>query len=102
MSQRLLFVAPALETGGAERHWSILVPALRDRGFEITVLTLAREGHFFDELRAAGIDIHCARMSARTDIRGLQRALSFSRRSPDVVVSQSVSALVVGQLLAAR
>jgi len=99
---RLLFVAPALETGGAERHWSILLPALRDRGFEPTVLTLAREGHFFHELRAAGIQVHCARMRDRTDFRGLRRALSFSRGTPDLVVSQSVSALVVGQFLAVR
>jgi glycosyltransferase involved in cell wall biosynthesis len=99
---RILFVSPALETGGAERHLSILLPALRDRGFRPAMLTLAGEGHFFDELRAAGIDTSCARMRARTDIRGLRRALSLSRPAPDLVVSQSVSALVVGQLLATR
>jgi L-malate glycosyltransferase len=100
--QRLLFVAPALETGGAERHWSILLPALVERGFEATALTLAGEGEFFHELRAGGIDIHCAHMQSRTDIRGLRRALSFSRLMPDLVVSQSVSAQVAGQGLAIR
>jgi glycosyltransferase involved in cell wall biosynthesis len=100
--QRLLFVAPALETGGAERHWSMLLPALLRQGFEPTVLTLAREGEFFDELRASGLDTHCAGMRSRTDIRGLKRAFSFARVMPDLVVSQSVSAQVVGHGLALR
>jgi glycosyltransferase involved in cell wall biosynthesis len=99
---RVLFVCPNLKLGGAERQWSILVPALAERRFGVRVLTLDGKGPFFEELRRAGVAIVCARMRTRADVLGLGRALSTSSWRPDVVVTRSVSALGVGYLLARR
>ena len=96
---RVLFVAPNLARGGAERQWSILLPRLASRGHAVTLLTLDGEGPFADELRAQGIAGFSARWSRRRDVRGLVRALRARRYEPDVVVSPGTSANVVGALL---
>ena len=41
---RLLFVAPDMHRGGAERHWATLIPALARRGAEVRLLCLNDEG----------------------------------------------------------
>jgi glycosyltransferase involved in cell wall biosynthesis len=98
---RLLFVCPNLPEGGAERQWAILIPRLAEAGFDVSVLTLANEGRFFHELRSAGIRIECAWMRRRTDWHGLRRAFAFESR-PDVVITRSVSAQFVGEVMAHR
>jgi glycosyltransferase involved in cell wall biosynthesis len=98
---RVLFVCPSLGLGGAERQWSLLVPELAARGFDVSLLTLDGEGPFYAELAASGIETRCARMRGRFDVRALVRV--FRRDvTPDVVVSRSVSGLVVGNALARR
>ena len=99
---RLLFICPNLNTGGAERHWSLLLPGLAERGFAVGVVTLDGEGPFFDELRQVGIDASCALMRSRSDLAGYRRARAAATPRPDVVVTRSVSALVVGHALAHR
>jgi glycosyltransferase involved in cell wall biosynthesis len=99
---RFLFVCPNLFVGGAERQWSLLLPGLVARGADVSVLTLDGEGSFFDQLRAGGIDVRCATMRRRTDLAGWRRARKAASPSPDVVVTLSVSALVVGHVLARR
>ncbi len=97
---RALFVCPNLEIGGAERQWQLLVPGLFGRGVVVRVLTLDGEGPVADALRAERIIVQCARMSRRSDLAGLFRALRFAPRDLDVVVSRSVSGQVVGGLIA--
>lgn len=99
---RLLFVCPNLNVGGAERHWSLLIPGLAERSFDVSVLTLDGEGPFFERLRSAGIEIDCARMSNRFDVGGLRHALATVTLRPDIIVTHSVSALVVGRIMARR
>lgn len=99
--RRLLFVCPNLRVGGAERHWGHLVPALAERGFEVSVLTLDGTGPIFDELSSGGIETRCALMRSRLDAVGLVRALAVARWRPDVVVSRSVSGHAVGHAIAA-
>ena len=100
---RVLYVCPNLAVGGAERHGSVLVRGLAERGFEVGVLTLYGAGPFFDLLTASGIDARCAWAHGRTDWKGLRRALALGLAfAPDVVVARSVSALAVGRLLAWR
>jgi len=99
---RVLFVAPKLYTGGAERVWSILIPGLRRRGLDVSLLTLKGEGELFDDLVRAGVEARCAGMSSRLDLAGLRRALAISPWTPDLVVSWSVSANVVGAVIARR
>lgn len=99
---RLLFMCPALRGGGAERQWSILIPRLAERGFDVSVVTLADEGRFFHELRAAGVPTECAWMRRRTDWRRLRGAFPHGLRRVDAIVTWSVSAQCVGELMATR
>jgi glycosyltransferase involved in cell wall biosynthesis len=99
---RLVFVCPNLEAGGAERQWLGLVPALAGRGFDVSVLTLDGRGAYFDDLRAGGVPVVCARLRNRADPAGLARALRLAGPSSSVVVSRDVSAHVVGHAVARR
>ena len=71
---RLLFVAPDMHRGGAERQWASLLPALAARGAEVRLLCLNDEGPLFDEVRAAGVPASCLHLGGRTDALGLRRA----------------------------
>jgi glycosyltransferase involved in cell wall biosynthesis len=99
---RLLFVCPDMRTGGAERHWATLAPALAARGADVRVLCLAEEGGLFGELTAAGITAACIHMKGRIDPRGWRRALAFAEPRPDVVVTRGVSGQIVGAAIARR
>jgi glycosyltransferase involved in cell wall biosynthesis len=99
--RRILFACSTLAVGGAERQWSLLIPELRGH-FDVFVLTLVSEGRFFNELRSLGISISCAHMRHRTDLRGLRRALRLASFQPDLVVTQSIDAHIVGHLIARR
>jgi glycosyltransferase involved in cell wall biosynthesis len=100
---RPLFVCPDMTTGGAQRHWAILIRALAERNVRAALLTLAEEGPLFEEVRSAGVPALCARMSRRTDRAGLLRALTFAKgHRPDVIVTRGVSAQLMGVALARR
>ena len=99
---RALFVCPDMRTGGAERHWATLVPALAGSGLGVHVLCLAEEGGLFGSLTDAGVPATCLHMRGRTDPRGWRRALGFARSEPDVVVSRGVSGQLVGEAIARR
>jgi glycosyltransferase involved in cell wall biosynthesis len=102
LTVRILFVCPDMRTGGAERHWAMLAPALRARGAVVRVLCLAEEGGLFGDLAAAGVPAACARMRRRTDLAGWRRSLQFAEPRPDVVVTRGVSGQLVGELIARR
>jgi len=97
----ILFVSAALDVGGAERQWSLLIPKLRERGFDPSVLTLLHEGRFYEELARDGVAIQCARMRSRTDVRGLGRALMHGSGAR-LVVSQSFAGQAVAHAIARR
>jgi glycosyltransferase involved in cell wall biosynthesis len=99
---RLLFVCPDMRTGGAERHWTTLLPLLRERGAEAGVLCLSEEGALFGDLVRAGVPARCVHLRGRADARGLRAALASARPRPDVVVSRGVSGLVVAGAIARR
>lgn len=99
--KRVLFACSTLAVGGAERQWSLLIPELCRR-FDVFVLTLVNEGRFFYELRSRGISISCAHMRRRTDLHGLRSALRLASFQPDLVVTQSIDAHIVGHLIARR
>jgi glycosyltransferase involved in cell wall biosynthesis len=99
---RLLFVCPDMRTGGAERHWATLIPALARRDADARVLCLAEEGGLFDELTAAGVPATCVHMRRRGDPRAWHRALAFANPRPEVVISRGVSGQFVGQAIASR
>lgn len=97
----MLFVCSELIVGGAERQWSLLIPRLRPR-FDVSVLTLVGEGPFFGQLQEAGVPVDCAWMRRRTDLRGWRRALRHAGERPDLVVTQSINADIVGNVIASR
>ena len=100
-TRRVLFICSTLAVGGAEKQSSLLVPALKSE-FDISVLTLVTEGRFFEEIRGQGVEATCAHMRHRFDFRGLRRALRHAELQPDLVVTHSVDADVVGYLIARR
>lgn len=97
---RALFILPNLAAGGVERQWSILVPGLRRRGIDARVLALDAGGPFEAALRERGVPLEVLAMRHQADaIRIIQSRLIRSF-VPDVVVSQGVSGLCVGELVA--
>ena len=98
---RALFVTSALRRGGAERQWRTLLPALRDAGMKVELLTLQARGEFFDEIAACGVPARCAELRSRYDVVRIARALQLEGY-PDVVVAQGVDAVVVAALLSLR
>jgi glycosyltransferase involved in cell wall biosynthesis len=100
---RAVFLCPTLAVGGAERLLSTLVLQLRDRGVEPAVVTLNHEGRFFHELAQEGVEVHFAGMRSRYDAVAGRRAYALVRSAaPNVVVTQSVDAHVIGHLAARR
>jgi glycosyltransferase involved in cell wall biosynthesis len=99
---RLLFIAPDMHRGGAERQWATLIPALARRGAEARLLCLNDEGPLFDEVRAAGVPASCLHLHGRTDALALRRALTEAGAHPGAVVTRGVSPQLVGEAIARR
>lgn len=99
---RILFLETTLAVGGAERQLALLATHLRARGFEPTVATLRHRGRFFDELRAAGIPTVFVGMQSRWDVRGAARAYRLWKTRPELVVTHSIDAQLIGQAIADR
>lgn len=53
----IMFVTLSLDIGGAERHLAAVTPALAQRGFDVKIYCLNRQGVFADSVRAAGVDV---------------------------------------------
>ena len=102
---RLLFVCPDMRTGGAERHWATLIPALAWRAASsVKLLALADDGAVVrrcERARRAG------RVPAPSPAHRPARACGAPCRSgaafePDVVVTRGVSGQLVGEAIARR
>ena len=95
---RALFVCPNLKAGGAERHWSILLPGLRARGIQVSLATLDGRGEFFSPLEQAGVPAACfAGRGRRAPISALR---SLRGSGADVIVTRGTSAHGLGMLAA--
>jgi glycosyltransferase involved in cell wall biosynthesis len=100
---RVLFVAPNLEVGGAERQWSVLIPGLIGHGVAAEVVTLDGRGRYFDEIASQGIHARYMGVHGRLPVRATMRAArAIADRRPDIVVSQLVSAFVVSHFASRR
>ena len=87
---RALFVCPNLNGGGAERHWSILLPGLSRRGVGVSLATLDGRGDFFASVVREGIPARCF---ADEGARAYPAAIHAMRSSrPDVIVTRATSA----------
>jgi glycosyltransferase involved in cell wall biosynthesis len=89
---RVLFLAPDLRIGGAERQWEHLLPGLRELDVDCRVLTIKQRGAVSERLAARGVPVTCLRDSP---LRGLRELL----RSTDVVVARATNAHVLAWLL---
>src|SRR5581483_12281228 len=99
---RVLFLYSTLTVGGAERQLALLVPELRSRGFDAFVATLRHRGPNFEALGSRGVPVRFVGMRSRTDVAGMVRAYRLWRLKPDVVVTSSVDAQVIGGAVARR
>jgi glycosyltransferase involved in cell wall biosynthesis len=94
----LLFLAPNLAQGGAERQWALLVSLLAQRGHNVEVLTIDDTGPFFESLTDAGVRTTCLHASRRTHaVAALPKCI---HHAPDVVVSRAPSAQLLGHVVA--
>ncbi|GIH64217.1 glycosyltransferase [Microbispora siamensis] len=57
--RRVVLFIGHLGLGGAQRQLCLLAERLRDRGVEVHVFVMSRGGPHAEDLRAAGIDVHC-------------------------------------------
>ena len=79
------------------------MPALIDRGISAEVVTLDGEGHFFTELAVrAGFAPTPSAARPTTGPRSDSRGSAVAARRPDMVVSEGVSAHVVGHVSGLR
>jgi glycosyltransferase involved in cell wall biosynthesis len=99
---RSLFLAPNLAAGGTERQLSVLLPALRARGFDARLVALDAGGPFEQPLREAGVPLEVLQMRSQLDLGPLLRSAIVRRFAPQVVLSSGVSGLYVGTAIAAR
>ena len=87
---KAIFLCPNLEGGGAERHWSILLPGLRDLGIEVSLVTLDGRGEFYSVLERAGVPVTCfADRGRRASVAALR---SLRGADADVIVTRATSA----------
>jgi glycosyltransferase involved in cell wall biosynthesis len=68
----------------------------------VSVLALRRGGPFVQWLRDAGVTVHVADVRSRFDLLGYLRAFALASPAPDVVLSQSLNAQILGRLIARR
>ena len=97
MSGRVLHVVKVAGISGAENHLLLLLPALRDRGWDVAAVML-HEGEpgaedFAVRLEAEGVPVERVRLSRAFDPRAFARILRRARRDrPDVVHTHLVHA----------
>jgi glycosyltransferase involved in cell wall biosynthesis len=97
---KVLFILPNLAAGGVQRQWSILLPGLRDRGIDARMVALDGGGPFASQLQIRGVPLEVLDMRHQVDAVRMLRSGLLRHFAPDVVVTQSVSGLYVGLLVA--
>ncbi len=98
-----LFICSVLDTGGAERHWETLIPALEEAGQPARLVAVKAGGRAFDSIAQSGIPARVLRgRGGLVSLAKLPHLLSESRARPGVVVSWGVDAHVLGTVVARR
>lgn len=99
---RVLFVVPDLRVGGAERHVVTLLPELDPERVAASVVCLGPEGDLFSDLGRAGIPARALHRTKRQFPLALAELVrEMARTRPDVVVTRSFNAEVLGRVAAA-
>jgi glycosyltransferase involved in cell wall biosynthesis len=93
---KALFLCPNLDGGGAERHWSILLPGLSGLGIGVGVVTLDGRGPFYSVLERAGIPaISFADHGRRGSVAAVR---SLRAADADLIITRGTSAEGLGML----
>ncbi len=87
---KAIFLCPNLQGGGAERHWSILLPGLRDLGIEVSLVTLDGRGEFYSVLQRAGIPT--TSFADRGRRRSVAALRSLRAAEADLIITTATSA----------
>lgn len=98
----MLVLCSTLGVGGRERQLALLLPELKRLGFDPYVATLRHRGPHFESLQEQGMTVRFVGMRSRADVRGIARAYGLWREKPEIVLSSSVDAQVIGHLVATR
>lgn len=100
---RIAVIVPNLEIGGTERHLLAVLPRLRERGYEVSLLTTRGRGGLDDAFAAAGIaPRHPGRLAALGKAGViLDLALSLRRLRPAIVHFFLAEAYLLGGIAAA-
>jgi glycosyltransferase involved in cell wall biosynthesis len=84
MSARVLHVAKVAGISGAENHLLLLLPGLRERGFDVRLVMLHEDEpgarDFASQLEEAGIPVERMRLPRALDPRAFARLVRFVRR----------------------
>lgn len=99
---RVLCLCSTLGVGGRERQLALLLPELQALGFDPSVAALRHRGPHFEALERQGIRTQFVGMRSRLDLPGIVRAYRLWLVKPDIVLTSSIDAQVIGQLVAAR
>jgi len=84
----ILYVITDLELGGVPLHLRRVACAMRERGFRVSIVSLAGIGRVGEMLRSDGVDVETCGGRWRWDARVLTRLRSLLRRAtPDLVHS---------------
>jgi len=100
---RVVQIIPTLDRAGAEKQMVYLACGLKNRGIDVHVCVLTRDGPYRENLERAGISITLIGKRGKIDLgalRRLQRVLAELR--PDVVQTWLFAANVYGRLAARR
>jgi glycosyltransferase involved in cell wall biosynthesis len=101
--RKLLAIANGLDVGGTERHLLQILPALKQRGFDVRLLLLRRGGALEAEMAAQGIAIHGGpfRRLPMRPLMGFWHAVRLIRQwQPDIVHCFLPEAYLMGGLAA--
>jgi glycosyltransferase involved in cell wall biosynthesis len=96
-----MYVVPDLETGGAERHVTTLLPRLDPASFSCSAVCIGAEGALFGDLATAGIPAVALRRTKRQALSAVVDLVrEMRRRRPDVVLVRGYNAEVLGRIAA--
>ncbi|MEI7451829.1 MAG: glycosyltransferase [Candidatus Falkowbacteria bacterium] len=97
---KIIFVAPSLDAGGAEKFLVDLLSNLNTEEFDFKLVLFGHAGFFLDELKSRGVEVEVLQKKFKIDVVNFCRLYSFIRKNrPDIVHTQ-LGGDVYGRLIA--
>lgn len=100
---RIVQIIPTLDRAGAEKQLTALACQLRQRGWDIHVAVLTRDGPYHAELQSAGVPVYLVNKRGKVDLSALRRLECFlAELKPHIVQTWLFAANVYGRIAARR